>query len=165
MQLKNPGFATSVAAILVEAGIGGGRLAFEITEGLDMEMHSDVLRCLNDLKTLGINIWLDDFGTGFAGLSWLRMTDFDTVKIDRSFLHDSKTPRGRAMLQDMIRLIRNRGHKILIEGVETEEQLRLVRQLEIDYAQGYYIGRPVVAERLNVATTPYPQPKMLQRPA
>lgn len=166
MQLKNPGFATSVAAILVEAGIGGGRLAFEITEGVDLEMHSDVLRCLNDLKTLGIKIWLDDFGTGFAGLSWLRMTDFDTVKIDRSFLHDSKTPRGRAMLQDMIRLIRNRGHKILIEGVETEEQLRLVRQLEIDYAQGYYIGRPVVAERLNgVAAAPYARPNMLLRPA
>ncbi|EGP54433.1 GGDEF family protein [Agrobacterium tumefaciens F2] len=165
MQLKNPGFATSVAAILVEAGIAGNRLAFEITEGLDMEMHSDLLRCLNDLKTLGINIWLDDFGTGFAGLSWLRMTDFDTVKIDRSFLHDSKTPRGRAMLQDMIRLIRNRGHKILIEGVETEEQLRLIRQLEIDYAQGYYLGRPVVAERLSLATAPYSRPNMMLRPA
>ncbi|CDN92664.1 putative bifunctional diguanylate cyclase/phosphodiesterase [Agrobacterium tumefaciens] len=165
MQLKNPGFATSVAAILVEAGIAGNRLAFEITEGVDMEMHSDVLRCLNDLKTLGINIWLDDFGTGFAGLSWLRMTDFDTVKIDRSFLHDSKTPRGRAMLQDMIRLIRNRGHKILIEGVETEEQLRLIRQMEIDYAQGYYLGRPVVAERLSLATAPYSRPNMMLRPA
>ncbi|CAN7617230.1 GGDEF and EAL domain-containing protein [Agrobacterium tumefaciens] len=165
MQLKNPGFATSVAAILVEAGIAGNRLAFEITEGVDMEMHSDVLRCLNDLKTLGINIWLDDFGTGFAGLSWLRMTDFDTVKIDRSFLHDSKTPRGRAMLQDMIRLIRNRGHKILIEGVETEEQLRLVRQMEIDYAQGYYIGRPIGAERLGAAAASYPRPNMLLRPA
>jgi len=165
MQLKNPGFATSVAAILVEAGIAGNRLAFEITEGVDMEMHSDVLRCLSDLKTLGINIWLDDFGTGFAGLSWLRMTDFDTVKIDRSFLQDSNTPRGRAMLQDMIRLIRNRGHKILIEGVETEDQLRLVRQMEIDYAQGYYIGRPVVAERLGAAATPYPRPNMLMRPA
>lgn len=165
MQLKNPGFATSVAAILVEAGIAGNRLAFEITEGLDMEMHSDLLRCLNDLKTLGINIWLDDFGTGFAGLSWLRMTDFDTVKIDRSFLHDSKTPRGRAMLQDMIRLIRNRGHKILIEGVETEEQLRLIRQMEIDYAQGYYLGRPVVAERLSLSSAPYPRPNMMLRPA
>ncbi len=165
MQLKNPGFATSVAAILVEAGIAGNRLAFEITEGVDMEMHSDVLRCLTDLKTLGINIWLDDFGTGFAGLSWLRMTEFDTVKIDRSFLHDSMTPRGRAMLQDMIRLIRNRGHKILIEGVETEEQLRLVRQMEIDYAQGYYIGRPVAAERLGASTTHFPRPMMMLRPA
>uniref|UniRef100_UPI0038B39935 EAL domain-containing protein n=1 Tax=Staphylococcus aureus TaxID=1280 RepID=UPI0038B39935 len=60
--------------------------------------------------------------------------------------------------QDMIRLIRNRGHKILIEGVETEEQLRLVRQMEIDYAQGYYIGRPVVAERLGPAKHPIRAP-------
>ena len=69
------------------------------------------------------------------------------------------------MLQDMIRLIRNRGHRILIEGVETEEQLRLVRQMEIDYAQGYYIGRPVVAERLCPAAAAYPHPNMLLRPA
>lgn len=68
------------------------------------------------------------------------------------------------MLQDMIRLIRNRGHKILIEGVETEEQLRLVRQMEIDYAQGYYIGRPIGAERLGAAAAPYPRPNMLLRP-
>ncbi|MFK0385757.1 putative bifunctional diguanylate cyclase/phosphodiesterase [Agrobacterium sp. NPDC090273] len=165
MQLKNPGFATSVAAILVEAGISGSRLAFEITEGLEMEMHSDVLRCISDLKTLGINIWLDDFGTGFAGLSWLRITDFDTVKIDRSFLHDSETPRGRAMLQDMIRLVRNRGHKILIEGVETREQLALSRALQIDYAQGYFIGRPEPLEQFRAERRRYARPTGLVRPA
>ena len=90
-----------------------------------MEMHSDILRCISDLKLLGIRIWLDDFGTGFAGLSWLRLIDFDTVKIDRSFLHDCGIPRGKAMLQDIIGLVRNRGHKILVEGVETDEQMAL----------------------------------------
>jgi EAL domain-containing protein (putative c-di-GMP-specific phosphodiesterase class I) len=145
IQLKTPGFATSVAAILGETGVAGSRLAFEITEGLEMEMHSDILRCISDLKLLGIRIWLDDFGTGFAGLSWLRLIDFDTVKIDRSFLHDCGTPRGKAMLQDIIALVRNRGHKILVEGVETDEQMALMREFGIDKVQGFHVGRPAPA--------------------
>jgi len=148
VQLKAPGFAASVAAALGEAGIAGNRMAFEITEGLEMEMHSDVLRCISDLKLLGIRIWLDDFGTGFAGLSWLRLIDFDMVKIDRSFLHDCVSPRGRAMFRDIVGLLRNRVPKILAEGVESEEQMDLLRKLEIDLAQGFHIGRPARAENL-----------------
>ncbi|ESY65609.1 GGDEF domain-containing protein [Mesorhizobium sp. LNHC232B00] len=148
IQLKTPGFAASVATILGETGVTGNRLAFEITEGLEMEMHSDILRCISDLKLLGIKIWLDDFGTGFAGLSWLRLIDFDTVKIDRSFLHDCATPNGKAMLQDIIALVRNRGHKILVEGVETEEQMALMREFGIDKVQGFHVGRPVPAANL-----------------
>jgi diguanylate cyclase (GGDEF)-like protein len=159
-QLKAPGFAASVASILSETGVTGSRLAFEITEGLEMEMHSDILRCINDLRLLGIRIWLDDFGTGFAGLSWLRLIDFDTVKIDRSFLHDCATPRGRAMLQDIIGLVRNRGHRILIEGVETDEQMTLMREFGIDLAQGFHIGRPVPAPifRASLARHARPMP-------
>lgn len=145
IQLKTPGFAASVATILGETGVTGNRLAFEITEGLEMEMHSDILRCISDLKLLGIKIWLDDFGTGFAGLSWLRLIDFDTVKIDRSFLHDCATPNGKAMLQDIVALVRNRGHKILVEGVETDEQMALMREFGIDKVQGFHVGRPAPA--------------------
>ncbi len=148
-QLKALGFASTVATILKETGVAGSRLAFEITEGLELEMHSDVLRCISDLKKLGIRIWLDDFGTGFAGLSWLRLIDFDTVKIDRSFLHDCTTPRGEAMLRDIIGLVRNRGHRILVEGVETREQLALMREFEIDLVQGFFVGRPVLAKTLH----------------
>ena len=151
IQLKAPGFATSVAAILSESGVTGSRLAFEITEGLEMEMHSDILRCINDLKLLGIKVWLDDFGTGFAGLSWLRMIDFDTVKIDRSFLHDASTSRGKLMLKDIIGLVRNRGHKILVEGVESDEQMVLMREFGIDLVQGYHVGRPAPAGSFRTA--------------
>jgi diguanylate cyclase (GGDEF)-like protein len=146
IQLKTPGFATSVAAILGETGVSGSCLAFEITEGLEMEMHSDILRCITDLKLLGVKIWLDDFGTGFAGLSWLRLIDFDTVKIDRSFLHDSGTPKGKAMLRDIIGLVRNRGPKLLVEGVESDHQMALMREFGIEQVQGYHVGRPAPAE-------------------
>lgn len=145
IQLKMPGFAASVAAILGETGVSGNRLAFEITEGLEIETHSDVLRCVADLKLLGIQIWLDDFGTGFAGLSWLRLIDFDTVKIDRSFLHDCDMPRGKEMLHDIVGLVRNRGHTILVEGVETEAQLALMREFGIDQIQGFHVGSPAPA--------------------
>jgi diguanylate cyclase (GGDEF)-like protein len=146
IQLQSPGFATSVAAILGQLGVSGKRLAFEITEGLEMDMNSDVLRCISHLKQLGIRIWLDDFGTGFAGLSWLRIIDFDTVKIDRSFLHDAETPRGNKMLEDIITLIRNRDHHILVEGVETGDQLDLLMEKGINMAQGYHIGRPICVD-------------------
>ncbi|HBF32321.1 bifunctional diguanylate cyclase/phosphodiesterase [Rhizobium sp.] len=146
IQLKIKGFAASVAAILAETGVDGHRLAFEITEGINMDRQSVVLRCIKDLEAMGIRIWLDDFGTGFAGLSWLRLFNFDTVKIDRSFLQDCETEKGGSLLRDIISLVRNRGHKILVEGIETEEQLELMQSLEIDYVQGYYLGRPAPLE-------------------
>ncbi|MBB4954325.1 diguanylate cyclase (GGDEF)-like protein [Agrobacterium vitis] len=142
IQLKTKGFAASVAEILAETGVDGRRLAFEITEGINMDRQSVVLRCIKDLEALGIRIWLDDFGTGFAGLSWLRLFNFDTVKIDRSFLQDCESDRGRSLLRDIISLVRHRGHKILMEGIETEEQLKLMQHLKIDYVQGYHLGRP-----------------------
>ncbi len=142
IQLKIKGFAARVAEILAETGVEGHRRAFEITEGINMDRQSVVLSCLKDLEAMGIRIWLDDFGTGFAGLSWLRLFNFDTVKIDRSFLLNVETERGGALLKDIISLVRNRGHKILVEGIEMEEQLKLMQQLKIDYVQGYYLGHP-----------------------
>ncbi|KRB55332.1 diguanylate cyclase [Rhizobium sp. Root708] len=151
IQLRAPGFAASVAEILKECGVGGSRLALEVTEGLDMDMRSEVFKCIADLRSLGVEIWLDDFGSGFAGLSWLRAIDFNTVKVDRTFLHDCSNPRGLLMLQDMISLIRNRGNTILVEGVETAAQLSLLRELQIDRVQGYHLGMPVSAELLQAA--------------
>lgn len=143
IQLRAPGFAAQVAAILAETGVSGHRVAFEITEGVDMEIRPDVLDSIQDLKKLGIKFWLDDFGTGFAGLSWLRLMEFETVKIDKSFLHDAANSAGaKILLEDIIGLVRNRGHRILVEGVENEEQLDLVKSFGIDAVQGYHIGRP-----------------------
>lgn len=156
-ELKMPGFSTYVAATLAEYGLVGTRLAFEITEGVELDVDTDVVRCISELKRLGVQIWLDDFGTGFAGLSWLRMIEFDTVKIDRSFLHDCETERGRRMMRDIISLLRHRGLRILVEGVETEEQEKLMRQYGIDQIQGYHVGRPEPARRFgNLAWLPSP---------
>ena len=146
IQLKTPDFASSVAAILGETGVSGGSLAFEITEGIEIEVDSDIFRCISDLKLLGIRIWLDDFGTGFAGLSWLRRIDFDTVKIDRTFIQDCDVPKGTRMLWDIVELILNLGPKILVEGVESEEQMKILQEFGIDQVQGFHIGHPSPAE-------------------
>ncbi len=148
IELKTPGFASYVAATLAEFGLTGARLAFEITEGVELEIDQNVVRCISDLRKLGAQVWLDDFGTGFAGLSWLRLIEFDTVKIDRSFLHDCDTEKGRRMLLDIISLLRNRGVRILVEGVETIEHQRLMQQYGITQIQGYFIGRPTPAAQL-----------------
>ncbi|WP_425503990.1 putative bifunctional diguanylate cyclase/phosphodiesterase [Rhizobium paranaense] len=151
VQLRTPGFAASVAAILEETGVSGSRLALEVTEGLDMEMQPEVLRCVADLQALGVEIWLDDFGSGYAGLSWLRAIEFNTVKVDRTFLHDCSDERGLTMLQDMVALIRNRGNTILVEGVETEAQMSVLQNLSIDRVQGFHLGRPVTADLLEAS--------------
>jgi EAL domain-containing protein (putative c-di-GMP-specific phosphodiesterase class I) len=91
---------------------------------------------------------LDDFGTGYAGLSWLQTIDFDVVKVDRSFLHQTDTREGALFLQDILRLLRNRGVSIVVEGVETEEQLAFLKQNKVPTAQGFHLARPVPAARL-----------------
>jgi EAL domain-containing protein (putative c-di-GMP-specific phosphodiesterase class I) len=153
IELKAPGFASYVAETLAEFGVLGARLAFEITEGVELEINQDVVRCISDLRQLGAQVWLDDFGTGFAGLSWLRLIEFDTVKIDRSFLHDTNTERGKRMMLDIVSLLRNRGVRILVEGVETLDHQRLMQQYGINEIQGYFIGRPAPAAELEACTS------------
>lgn len=142
VQLREPQFVSEVEAILYQAGVAADRLAFEITEGHKVEAQSIELRCICNLQALGIAIWLDDFGTGFAGLALLRLVDFDLVKIDQSFLHASDTRQGRLMLTNIVRLIKDHGPDTLIEGIESASHLEVARGLEVQHVQGFHIGRP-----------------------
>jgi EAL domain-containing protein (putative c-di-GMP-specific phosphodiesterase class I) len=148
VQLKAAGFPLQVADILGRHGLAPQKLALEVTEGSDIFLEAQAARNIEHLRSLGVQIWLDDFGTGFAGLAWLRRFKFDVVKIDRSFLHESDTPRGATLLQDMIRLLRNLGHAVLVEGVETEEQLAALKQMDVQWIQGFLKGRPVPIEEI-----------------
>ncbi|MBX9930808.1 MAG: EAL domain-containing protein [Methylobacterium sp.] len=143
VQLKAPGFALSVAAILGETGILPHRLALEVTEGLEIDNQPEIESCIRELKQLGVQVWLDDFGTGFAGLSCLRKIDFDVVKIDRSFLQASHAPKGAAMFRDMVGLLKNAGHAIVVEGIEDEEQLDFLAEQAVDLVQGFHLGKPM----------------------
>ena len=149
LQLKAPNFSLRVTEILGRHGLAPQKLAIEITEGSDIFLEAQAVRNMERLRKLGVQIWLDDFGTGFAGLTWLRRFKFDVVKIDRSFLHDCQTSRGLSLLRDMVGLLRNLGHAVLAEGVETEEQYILLQRLGVDSMQGFLTGHPVPIEEVN----------------
>lgn len=148
IQLKTPGFPLQVTEIIGQFGIAPRKLALEVTEGIDIALETQAQKNIEQLRAFGVQVWLDDFGTGFAGLAWLRRFDFDVVKIDRAFLHDCQSMRDSSMLQDMVRLLRNRGVHVLVEGVETRQQVDLLKRLGVNTMQGYYLGRPEPLETL-----------------
>ncbi len=105
---------------------------------------------IRQLKNLGISIALDDFGTGYSSLSYLTMFPFDKIKIDRSFVQNLMTrPECRAIISAVLALGRGLDMAITAEGVETEEQFKLLASLGVDSIQGYLFGRPCVLPQLN----------------
>ena len=102
------------------------------------------IRTLNALRDAGISISIDDFGTGFSSLSYLKRLPIDILKIDRSFVHDASTgPDDAALIMAIITLAHNLRLKVVAEGVETEEQLRFLHLLRCDQIQGYLFSKPL----------------------
>ena len=147
LQLRNRGFISEVEqAIAVDAYAPAG-LELEITEGMVMEDIKQSIATLQTIRALGVSIAIDDFGTGFSSLGYLSKLPVDTLKIDRSFIIDmTEGPQGLALVSTIINLARSLGLKVVAEGVETEEQRRLLRLLNCDQMQGYLFSKPVPAE-------------------
>jgi diguanylate cyclase (GGDEF)-like protein len=133
----------SVEQVLGESGLDPRRLELEITEGMVLEHSEAVIGTMRALRGMGIRLVLDDFGTANANLSYLRGFPFDAVKIDRSFLRALNTDRqARALVEAMLAMARALGLEVVGEGVETPEQLAMLRHLRCDLIQGYLLGRP-----------------------
>jgi diguanylate cyclase (GGDEF)-like protein/PAS domain S-box-containing protein len=147
LQLRHRGFVDEIAqAISVDARAAAG-LELEITESLIMEDVSRSIISLNAIRAMGISIAIDDFGTGFSSLSYLSRLPMDTLKIDRSFVYDMASgPAATTLVSVIINLAHALKLKAVAEGVETAEQLRLLRSLDCDEMQGYLFGRPVSGE-------------------
>ena len=139
-----PGDLTAkVKRILDETGLDATRLDLEVTEGLLIKDADRALETLCGLKALGVQISMDDFGTGYASLSYFRMFPFDKVKIDRSFVQDMmNNPQARAIIRSVIGLGQGLGMPVIAEGVETDEQLEALRAEGCNQVQGYLISRP-----------------------
>jgi EAL domain-containing protein (putative c-di-GMP-specific phosphodiesterase class I) len=144
VQFRDPRIIAAIASILAETGLAPERLLLEITEGQQLFASDRVRNTLQRLRGLGIGIALDDFGAGYANLSRMRNLPFDVIKFDRSFLDQRASPTTRLdMLSPLVSFVRAFGAKIVMEGVETPEQLELVQTLGCDWVQGFFLSRPV----------------------
>lgn len=147
LQLRDRGFIDEISqAISVDPQAAGG-LELEITESLIMENVQHSISSLRALRDMGISIAIDDFGTGFSSLSYLSKFSVDTLKIDRSFVIEmTESAQGLALVSTIINLAHALKLKVVAEGVETEAQARLLRELDCDEMQGYLFSRPVPGE-------------------
>ena len=134
---------------MAETGLEPKRLELEITETVLLQRSHDNIRTLQELSALGVSIALDDFGTGYSSLSYLRLFRFDMIKIDRSFVSEMvQTEASAAIVCAVANLGRSLDIITVAEGVETEEQLALLRAAGCTQAQGYLLGRPIPAADL-----------------
>lgn len=146
IQFRNDNLPLLVAAALSRSGLSSGRLELEITESTLLEDSDRILDTLHRLKSLGPSLAMDDFGTGYSSLSYLQRYPFDKIKIDRSFIRSiANETGGMAILKAILDLAAALDMKTTAEGIETEEQLNLIRQEGCDFAQGYLFSRPVPA--------------------
>jgi diguanylate cyclase (GGDEF)-like protein/PAS domain S-box-containing protein len=146
-QLRETSFVGVVEEVLKETGIKPEGLELEITESMLMSDADRCVRALNELHEMGLHVAMDDFGTGYSSLSYLKRFPIDTIKIDKSFVNDIATDQDDA---EIIKTIISMGHtlnrRIVAEGVETEEQLAILRNYRCDEIQGYLFSRPLDAE-------------------
>jgi len=148
VQFRQDDFAAGVAEVLGASGLAAERLELEITETVLMDHTDAVLRTVKALKKLGVRIALDDFGTGYSSLSYLRKFPFDRIKIDRSFVTEIDNADTAAIVAAIVGLGQRLGMSTTAEGVETAEQLTLVRAAGCKCAQGYLISRAVPADEV-----------------
>jgi len=149
MQFKRDDIVETVARVLSETDTPANRLELEITETLLLEdsrkLHTDLRR----LRKLGTRISLDDFGTGYSSLSYLQKFAFDKVKIDRLFIKEiTKSADQAAIVQTIVNLAFTLGMTTVVEGVEMEEQLRIIRAMGCDEAQGNLFSKPIPASEI-----------------
>ncbi len=148
IQCRDPAFGARLITAVEQAGIRPQLINIEITEST-MAKSLDVIRKnLALLRAFGIGISVDDFGTGFSSLSLLKDLPLSTLKIDRSFVHDiGKGSGAETIVQTIVEMAKKLGFRTIAEGVETEEQVALLRDVGVDDLQGYYFSKPVLGEQ------------------
>ena len=147
LQFRHHNFAKSVSDRLLRNNISPTLLKIEITEGVLISHNDLAMRTIRQLRDIGVQVVLDDFGTGFSSLSYLQSFDFDVVKIDRSFVRYID---GRHQSRQLTRAIIDMGHglnmQVVAEGIENARQASLLQLLGCDQLQGYYLGVPALVK-------------------
>lgn len=139
----------TVASALRNSGLRPQQLALEITERMFLNLTSKVSDTLNQLKSEGINLSIDDFGTGYSSLSYLKQLPIDVLKIDRSFVQNIPSDKDNTQIAaTIISMAHGLGLEVVAEGIETEEQLRLLNAWGCRWGQGFYLAKPQPADEI-----------------
>jgi len=147
-QFRDPGFLDLLRRVLADTGANPANVELEITESIAMEGSNFMVLTLNEIKRMGFSLSVDDFGTGYSSLSHLQKLNVDRLKIDKSFVDEIlETKHGSTIAQMVVNLGRNLELSVIAEGVETDQQAALLREMGCHEAQGYYYGRPMPAEQ------------------
>jgi diguanylate cyclase (GGDEF)-like protein/PAS domain S-box-containing protein len=148
IQFKSHALPTMVRMVLNDTDLPATRLELEITEGVFLSNDDHVHDMISSLKAIGLKLALDDFGTGYSSLSYLQRVPFDKIKIDRSFVTGATDPASRnaALIRAMVGLASDLKMQTTAEGVETQDELLLVRKLGCSLVQGYIFGKPMPAD-------------------
>ena len=147
-QLKQINFVEVVKAILFKNKLDPKYLELEITENVDIT-HMDIIQRIKQLKSIGVNIVLDDFGTGSSSINYLKQIHIDRLKIDKSFVENIRTSRNdEVIIESIIAMARSFNFKVVAEGVETQDQLNYLKMQNCDAVQGFLLGKPTTPEEL-----------------
>ena len=144
IQFNNPAIVETVGAVLAEHKFRAERLELEITEGVFLADSNATDETFANLKALGVRLALDDFGTGYSSLGYLKKAPFDKIKIDQSFVRGAASTgsRNAAIIRAIVSLAESLDMDTTAEGVETHDDLQLIRELGVSQVQGYIFGRP-----------------------
>lgn len=143
-QFNEPSLVKNIQQLLEESGLPPRCLKLEITESVFSDNIEAAVKLLTQLRNLGVQLSIDDFGTGYSSLSYLQRFPIDTLKIDRSFVTQMmENEENLAIVRTIVALAQNLGMDVVAEGVETEDQLRLLRKLECENGQGYLFSTPL----------------------
>lgn len=149
-QFNQPGLVENIAGLLQEFKLPPRCLKLEITESVFTDNIEAAVGLLTQLRELGVQLSIDDFGTGYSSLSYLQRFPIDTLKIDRSFVTQMmENEENVAIVRTIVALAQNLGMDVVAEGVETEEQLKLLRKLECENGQGYLFSTPLGGRQLD----------------
>lgn len=147
-QLVEPGMARQIVARVQRAGLPVGALKLEVTESRMLD-YAPVLAVMQHCRAHGIEFAIDDFGTGYSNLTHLYRLDFEFVKVDQAFArHMFESPRAMAIVTAIVAMAHGIGAQVVVEGVETREQLQRLRAMGVRYAQGYLFGEAQPAAKV-----------------
>jgi diguanylate cyclase (GGDEF)-like protein len=160
LQFEHPGFVDLVKNILQDSGLSASYLELEITENVIIK-NNKFVNIVHELKNLGTRIALDDFGSGYSNINYLRKLPIDRLKIDRTYIQNIRTnAQDEAIIRTVIAMANAFNLQVLAEGVETPDQLNFLKEAQCHEGQGFYFSKPLSVEEFELFLNSYKQPTL-----